>query len=244
MPEKERARIPLCLAAALCVAVVFSDPTMWGRGTLRADEPRRGADRLAESADAVETVPVSSPRALTPRVSKAGAGTKRPDASATGGAWWTTMGGLAVVLCVVGGLAWLARKHLPAAARGLPTAAVEILGRRTIEPRAAVHLVRCGNRILLLGSSPAGLTTLTEFSDPEEVDHLSGICRADEESQMSFLQLFRKAESQPTREFTVRGPEPLAEEEGPTMTAPEEIAVERVRRKLGQGPGERSASSA
>ena len=244
MREKRQARGTLCLAAALWGVVIAGDMTLSGRGTLRADEPQRGAGRLAESAE-VETVPVPSSRTLTPRVSKAGRGGPRSDQAATGGAWWTTMAGLAVVLSVVGGLAWLARKHLPAAARGLPTAALEVLGRRTIEPRAAVHLVRCGNRILLLGSSPAGLTTLTEFSDPEEVDHLSGICRADEESQMSFLQLFRKAESQPTREFTVRGPEPLAEEEAESRPmAVEEIAVERVRRKLGQGPGERSASSA
>lgn len=245
MRVTERARRTLRLAAALWLAVVAGDTTLSGRGTLRADEPRRGSERLAESAEVVETVPVPSSRTLTPRVSKAGRGGPRSDQAATGGAWWTTMAGLAVVLSIVGGLAWLARKHLPATARGLPTAAVEVLGRRTIEPRAAVHLVRCGNRILLLGSSPAGLTTLTEFSDPEEVDHLSGICRADEESQMSFLHLFRKAESQPTREFTVRGPEPLAEEEAePGQMAAEEIAVERVRRKLGQGPGERSASSA
>lgn len=201
----------------------------------QAQEPRRSTERLAESAALAEEQPVAASRPLTPRGGKSTRPANRSDAAGTGGAWWTTMGGLAVVLCVVGGLAWLARKHLPTTVRGLPTAAVEVLGRRTIEPRAAVHLVRVGNRILLLGITPGGLTTLTEFSDPEEVDHLAGICRAGEESQTSFLQLFRKAEAGPTREFTVRGPEALPDEEQePAMAPAAETAIERVRRKLGQ----------
>jgi flagellar biosynthetic protein FliO len=231
MSGRDWARGGRRLPAALCIAVVGAWLMSAGEIT-RAQEPRRAADRIAESAETAEEAPAAM-RALTPRGARSTRPSGRTESATTGGAWWSTMGGLAIVLCVVGGLAWLARKHLPTAARGLPGAAFEVLGRRTIEPRAAVHLVRCGNRILLLGSTPAGLTALTEFSDPEEVDHIAGICRAGDDAQMSFLQMFRRAEAEPVKEFSVRGPEALAEEEAPTPV--EEIAVERVRRSLGQG---------
>jgi flagellar biogenesis protein FliO len=145
----------------------------------------------AEIVPAVSRAKPLSPRSPTPRSAAS------PRDTSTSGAWWTTLSGLAIVLAIVGGLAWLARKHLPQVVRGLPPTVFEVLGRKTIEPRAVVHLVRCGNRILLLGCTPAGLTTLTQFDDPVDVDHLAGMCRAESDSQTSFLNLFHRATSLP-----------------------------------------------
>lgn len=150
-----------------------------------------------DDADLAPTSARSKP--ISPRSPSSRAAPSPRDTS-TSGAWWTTLSGLAIVLSVVGGLAWLARKHLPQVVRGLPPTVFEVLGRKTIEPRAAVHLVRCGNRILLIGSSPAGLTTLTQFDDPVDVDHLAGMCRADSDSQASFLNLFHRATGHHTPE--------------------------------------------
>ena len=46
----------------------------------------------------------------------------------------------------------------------------------------AVHLVRCGSRMLVLGVGPDGVRTLAEISDPLEVDLLAGACRRRDES--------------------------------------------------------------
>jgi flagellar biogenesis protein FliO len=59
----------------------------------------------------------------------------------------------------------------------LPTEALELLGKRTIEPRVSIQMVRCGGKILVLGVSPEGIRTLSEISDPVEVDLLAGACR-------------------------------------------------------------------
>ena len=61
--------------------------------------------------------------------------------------------------------------------RSLPLEAFELLGRRQIEPRVAVHLVRCGNRILILGVGAEGVRTLSEIEDPAEVQRLTSTCQ-------------------------------------------------------------------
>ena len=58
----------------------------------------------------------------------------------------------------------------------LPDDAFELLGRRTLEPRAAVHLVKLGSRVLLLGVGSDGVRTLSEIDDPTEVERLIRAC--------------------------------------------------------------------
>jgi flagellar biosynthetic protein FliP len=60
----------------------------------------------------------------------------------------------------------------------LPIEAFEVLGRRMIEPKVAVHLVRCGNRVLVLGIGNEGVRTLSEIDDPAEVERLTDACRS------------------------------------------------------------------
>jgi len=50
--------------------------------------------------------------------------------------------------------------------------AVELLSRLNVSPRNHILLVRIGGRILVLGESPAGLDTLAEVQDSEEVADL------------------------------------------------------------------------
>ena len=40
-----------------------------------------------------------------------------------------------------------------------------------------MHLLRCGNKLLLVSVTPVGAETLTEVTDPIEVDRLAGLCR-------------------------------------------------------------------
>jgi flagellar biogenesis protein FliO len=74
-------------------------------------------------------------------------------------------------------MAWVLRRAAPAGSAWLPGEVVEVLGRSVLAGRAQVHLVRCGNRLLLLSVTPSGIETLTEISDPDEVNHLTALCR-------------------------------------------------------------------
>jgi flagellar biogenesis protein FliO len=89
---------------------------------------------------------------------------------------WTMLAGLGVVLGLFLIVAWALRRSLPKGANLLPREALEVLGRGVIAGRQNVHLLRCGNKLLLVSITPAGIETLTEISDPAEVDRLAGIC--------------------------------------------------------------------
>jgi len=54
--------------------------------------------------------------------------------------------------------------------------------------------VRFGSRLLMLGTSQEGVTTLSEINDPVEIDYLAGLCQPSEPAVVSrtFQQLFRR----------------------------------------------------
>jgi flagellar biogenesis protein FliO len=110
------------------------------------------------------------------------------------GNWWTTMGSLLAVVALIYLTAKVLKKGLPASQPSLPAEVVEVLGRKSLDHRNSLHLVRFGSKILILGSSQAGLTSLSEISDPGEVEHLTGLCQPAETATvgLSFQQLIRK----------------------------------------------------
>jgi flagellar biogenesis protein FliO len=93
------------------------------------------------------------------------------------GALLTTLGSLALVLCLFFAAAYVLRRGTPHAISGLPGEVVEILGRAPLPGRHQMHLVRCGHKLLLVAISATGADTLTEITDPAEVDRLCGLCR-------------------------------------------------------------------
>lgn len=128
---------------------------------------------------------------------KSASGNQR-HAVSSGSIWWT-VGALTTVLIAAGiTLPWL-KRHIPGAVLPLPESAVQVLGRRPLEPRVSLQLVRIGTRVLVLGVGPDGARTLAEIDDPIEVDVLVGACksnRAETSTGKSFQQFFeRKARS-------------------------------------------------
>lgn len=75
---------------------------------------------------------------------------------------------LALVLGLMGGLWWLARRFLPAQAGG-PSGGMRVLGRLPLGPRKGLVLVEVAGRVLVLGMSEQGLNLLTTLDDPQEV---------------------------------------------------------------------------
>lgn len=111
---------------------------------------------------------------------------------------WVSVFVLAGLLGAAGlGARWLTR-HGPQALRPLPTDVLEILGRRSLEPRTSIQLVRVAGRILILGLGPDGARTLAEVTDPVEIDLIAGACRRTGETTSfsdSFQRLFRATSS-------------------------------------------------
>jgi flagellar biogenesis protein FliO len=101
-------------------------------------------------------------------------------------------------LALVLGLFFLAalaiRGWLPAGAGVVPAEVAEVLGRVNLPGRQQAHLIRCGNKILLVCLGPGSVKTLTEISDWAEVERLSGLCRSAHATgrHASFRQVFQQ----------------------------------------------------
>lgn len=148
-----------------------------------ADGPSGGAaiesiaDGEPPSRPSAEALPLSGPREAMPLKPPASPETEG-GRQRVGGlpSVVSIVGGLAVVLGIFFAVAWGMRRAAPGALATLPKQVVEVLGRATLAGRQQVHLVRCGNKLVLVSVTPEAVETLTEITDPLEVDRLAGLC--------------------------------------------------------------------
>ena len=106
----------------------------------------------------------------------------------------TVGGGLAIVLGLFLVVAWAMRKAAPRGSTLLPKEVFDILGRASLGARQQVQLLRCGNKLLLVSITPAGVETLTEVTDPLEVDRIAGVCQQTnpKSTTAAFRQVFQQ----------------------------------------------------
>ncbi len=110
------------------------------------------------------------PRPTDSSYEKSGGGSR------TFGAIVSVTGSLAVVVGLFMIVAWFMRRSLPQSTRRLPSDVVETLGRAPALRPAAMHLLRFGNKLLLVSVSPTGVSTLSEITDAAEIDRVSALC--------------------------------------------------------------------
>lgn len=106
---------------------------------------------------------------------------------------------LGIVLGLFLLVVWVVRRGMPKSAALLPHEAVELLGRAPLFGKQQVHLVRCGNKILLLCASPSSVETLTEITDSDEVERLTELCqqRHGSSAPATFRQTFQQFGDEP-----------------------------------------------
>lgn len=156
-------------------------------------------------ASAIEQLPPSAtasrpPLKLAPRNAKlADDRPQRPASATPSSAIGTVVSSLAIVLGLLLGLVWCSRRFGPAGTVPLPKEAVELLGRSPLSNRQMMQLLRVGDRLLLVAISSGGVQTLTEITDPEEVEHLAAICRRGraDSASASFDRVVREMASAP-----------------------------------------------
>ncbi len=85
------------------------------------------------------------------------------------GAHWTTIGGLLLILATIVALGRLARRLVRRSTAHGSDGLVQVLGRWMLDRDATLHIVRIGQRVLVIGASSAGLRTLTEIDEPLEM---------------------------------------------------------------------------
>jgi flagellar biogenesis protein FliO len=151
-------------------------------------------------ADAVPLQPHALKLAPPSKSPKAGNAAKNPPSAA--GAMTSIVSSLAVVLGLFFLVVWLARRNGPKGAMLLPAEVLEVLGRAPLTSRNQMHVVRFGNKLLLLSISPGGAEPLAEIEDPAEVDRLAGICQELRQGSISetFRHVFSQFANEPARE--------------------------------------------
>ena len=152
-----------------------------------AAEPSANSSGIGLASAANDTLGSnSSQRTSTPLAPRSSLGI--PDAGSDEAAD-DRSGGIGSILVALGfvivlmlGVAKVVQRRNPFAVMGVTREAIDVLGRRTVDPRNSIFIVRVGPKILLLGNSANGLTTLSEIDDPIEVAALSNQCRAASET--------------------------------------------------------------
>jgi flagellar biogenesis protein FliO len=159
------------------------------------------ADRAASARPRLRAADEDAPTPLSPRgqdqpLRLAPPGEASPGSAGRSGAAaiGTALGSLAVVLALFFGVAWVLRRGMPAAGQALPRDVLEVLGRSPLPGRQQVHLLRLGNKLLLVWASGQAVETLAEVTDPQEVDRLTGLCQQAHPSSASnaFRQVFQQ----------------------------------------------------
>jgi flagellar biogenesis protein FliO len=131
----------------------------------------------------------------TTPLSLGGHGEKGSPAKASPFSAMITVGGsLSIVLGLFLLVAWVMRKTAPRGSLVLPKEVFDVLGRAPLGARQQVQLLRCGNKLLLVSITPHGAETLTEVTDPLEVDRIAGICQQShpKSSTAAFRQVFQQ----------------------------------------------------
>ncbi|MEW4454312.1 flagellar biosynthetic protein FliO [Bremerella sp. JC817] len=114
---------------------------------------------------------------------------------------------IAASLFVVVGLflvfAWVGKKNMKPGSTRLSKEILQVLGKSQLSGKQQLELVRVGQKLLLLCVTSSSVETLTEITDPTEVERLLTIIRQDSPGSMTatFQEVLTQMGHKPTRGF-------------------------------------------
>ncbi|WDI43032.1 FliO/MopB family protein [Bremerella sp. P1] len=114
---------------------------------------------------------------------------------------------IAASLFVVVGLflmfAWVGKKNMKPGGGRLSKEIIQVLGKSQLSGKQQLELVRVGQKLLLLCVTPNSVETLTEITDPSEVERLLTIVRQDSPGSMTatFQDVLSQMGHKPARGF-------------------------------------------
>jgi len=116
------------------------------------------------------------------------------------------VGALAVVLGAFMVLLWITKKIQGPSRTMMSKQTLELLGQKQINKIHSLHLIRLGQRILLVSASDSSVTCLSEINDPVEVAQLlTTSAQAGESSELpqsTFKRIFAQYEQNPNETFS------------------------------------------
>lgn len=158
---------------------------------------------VASAENAGGRIPPAIPEPTTPLPPRGPDPNSAPastNSSKVGNSLTTVVGGLAVCLGLFFLLVWVTKRNSTTATAVLPVEVVEALGRAPLSGRQQLQLLRVGRKLVLLNVTPTSAETITEITDPAEVDRLLGYCQQRKANSVtaSFRDVLVDYESTPT----------------------------------------------
>ncbi len=127
---------------------------------------------------------------------------------------------------------WVGRQVLKSSgplSRGSPSA-VEVLSRQTLGPQQQLAVLRFGQRVLLIGTTPTGMSTLATVEDPAEVRAIVSELRPPlTQVGPTLFDLFRSRQPERARD---NAPVNVALSTDPRPRAPERPSTAKVNREV------------
>jgi flagellar biogenesis protein FliO len=120
----------------------------------------------------------NGPLKLTrPEKSVENSGTRTDKPLSKQSSWTTSAGSLIVVLALIVGCGYLLKKQRALGSGILGDDIVQVLGRKTLDQRTTLQLIRCGSKILVISNSAQhGIRTLSEITNAAEVEAITSQC--------------------------------------------------------------------
>jgi flagellar biosynthetic protein FliO len=157
--------------------------------------------QAAGTSPAAPSTGLEQPIPLAPSRTERTSGVTGPAGSSTGRVLAKVGSSLAVVLGLFVLVVWFSRRFGSKRSGHLPTEVIDTLGRVPLNGRQEMHLVRVGKKLLLLSVTPDSAETLTEITDPVEIDRLTSICRQEQPDciSASFREVLSQLNGEPAR---------------------------------------------
>lgn len=188
---------------------------------VRHVEPLNEISTESHTADAPQASRTKTPLPVADFDDETASSSKR---SSSG--WGPTLFWVAGILS----LGWIARQLMRQGNgfTGRSSATLQILNRQCVGPQQQLLLVQCGARMLLVGCSPAGMSTLATYDDPLEVAQIiAGLRPPATPEGMTWKDLFRQTRRDDARDFplksvsvTTRANDSSARSQVPTSEVP------------------------
>ena len=175
------------------------------------------------------SLPRQSSLALPPPEESSDGSKSKPSDISSGRALATTIGSLTFVLAVFFALVWLTRRNMYRAGGILPSEVIEVLGRVPFAGKQQLQLIRLGQKLILVSISTVGTTTLTEVSDLDEVNRLSGLCRQNQpgSATQNFREVFAQLNQHSSDSSLEKETSPNIEQYRDLTTSPSNLALGR-----------------
>lgn len=182
LPERVKPGSGVANIGSFVTQAQYTSP---GAGPLPGAVPNGGRGRLeVRNASDAALAATGGERPLKPPTSSELA-TQTKRSSSTVQMFVSVISSLLIVVGLLLGAAWCYRKATPGVGGSLPKQVVQVLGRTPLAPRQQLVLVRFGTKLVLVSNLQGEVRTISEITDPLEVDRVSGMCESAQSGSIS-----------------------------------------------------------